>query len=313
MTDTLNHLAVLSEPVRGRLLLALEEHELSVGELAAALQLPQSTVSRHLKALGDDGWVTSRADGTSRYYRRVADGEGMRSRLWAVVRADVTPESIASADRSRVEAVVEDRRRRSREYFSALALQWDDQRARAFGERADLALMLAALPASAVVADLGCGTGHVTALVAPSVSRVIGVDSSPEMLEAAQQRTLGMANVEFRRGELAQLPLRDGEADLAMMALVLNYVSEPVRVFAEVRRTLSARGRLVVLDTTPGARGGVDQGLVVDGSPRVWPGFEPEGVGEWLIEAGFKVPHFRVTAPDTETRGPMLFTVSAGR
>ena len=62
----LDHMAVLADGLRCRLLLLLERHELTVGELCTILQLPQSTVSRHLKTLGDDGWVTSRRDGTSR-------------------------------------------------------------------------------------------------------------------------------------------------------------------------------------------------------------------------------------------------------
>ena len=61
-------LSALADPTRGRLLLLLDRHELTVGELCAALQLPQSTVSRHLKTLADEGWVTARADGASRRY-----------------------------------------------------------------------------------------------------------------------------------------------------------------------------------------------------------------------------------------------------
>ena len=64
----LDHMAVLADALRCRMLLVLERHELTVSELCAVLQLPQSTVSRHLKTLGDAGWVSSRRDGTSRYY-----------------------------------------------------------------------------------------------------------------------------------------------------------------------------------------------------------------------------------------------------
>jgi len=64
----LDHMTALSDPTRCRMLLLLERHELTVSELCSVLQLPQSTVSRHLKVLGDAEWVTSRRDGTSRYY-----------------------------------------------------------------------------------------------------------------------------------------------------------------------------------------------------------------------------------------------------
>src|SRR6266540_2613919 len=67
-------LTALSDATRSRMLLILERHELTVSELCAVLQLPQSTVSRHLKTLSDASWVASRRDGTSRYYTLALDG-----------------------------------------------------------------------------------------------------------------------------------------------------------------------------------------------------------------------------------------------
>ena len=64
----LDDLSALADLTRDRLLLLVESHELTVSELCSVLQLPQSTVSRHLKALVDSGWLTSRAEGTSRWY-----------------------------------------------------------------------------------------------------------------------------------------------------------------------------------------------------------------------------------------------------
>ena len=70
----LDHLSSLADTTRSRILLLLERHELTVGELCGIVQLPQSTVSRHLKALADAGWVAARAEGTSNLYRMSRDG-----------------------------------------------------------------------------------------------------------------------------------------------------------------------------------------------------------------------------------------------
>ena len=86
MPEVLDQLATLADTTRSRLLLVLERHELTVSELCAVLQLPQSTVSRHLRILGDEGWVASRAEGTSRQYRLAAPLPDPAARLWAVVR-----------------------------------------------------------------------------------------------------------------------------------------------------------------------------------------------------------------------------------
>src|SRR5690349_23958907 len=87
----LDHLSALAETIRSRILLLLDRHELTVSELCSVLQLPQSTVSRHLKALADGGWVTSRAEGTSNLYTIAGDLDGSAKRLWRLVREHVEP------------------------------------------------------------------------------------------------------------------------------------------------------------------------------------------------------------------------------
>src|SRR5207237_10171854 len=83
-------LTTLSDATRSRMLLILERQELTVSELCAVLQLPQSTVSRHLKTLADANWVSSRRDGTSRYYTlAVSDRDAHTRRLWARLRDQI--------------------------------------------------------------------------------------------------------------------------------------------------------------------------------------------------------------------------------
>src|SRR5437762_2967533 len=172
-----DRLTALSDPTRSRLLLLLDRHELTVGELCSALQLPQSTVSRHLKTLADEGWVTARADGTSRRYAMPASAldSGAR-RLWHVVREQVGATPSARHDLSRAERVLLERRSTSQAFFSARASQWDRVRAELYGARVEWAPLAALLDPTWIVADLGCGTGQTTATIAPYVTHVIAVD-----------------------------------------------------------------------------------------------------------------------------------------
>src|SRR6185503_4312384 len=124
-----DQLSALSDPTRSRLLHVLEDRELTVTELCSVLQLPQSTVSRHLKILSDDGWVASRADGTSRYYRLETELDAAAEQLWGIVRDQVADSAAGKQDVRRVEGVVSDRRSRSQEFFSSVAGQWDAVRA----------------------------------------------------------------------------------------------------------------------------------------------------------------------------------------
>src|SRR3954468_19517691 len=136
----LDHLSALSDATRSRVLLLLDRHELTVSEICTILQLPQSTVSRHLKALGDSGWVGSRAGGTSRFYTMTRDelDAGAR-RLWLLVRDQVGSSPAAAQDQRRLQAALADRRTKSQEFFSSSVGQWDRLRDDLFGDRFHLA------------------------------------------------------------------------------------------------------------------------------------------------------------------------------
>src|SRR2546426_6367552 len=110
----IDQLAVLSDAIRVRMLAVLEGRELTVSELCDVVQLPQSTVSRHLKTLADGGWVTSRRDGTRRLYTLpVDDVDPSACRLWDVVRDQVSVSATASQDERRLKQVLARRRSQS--------------------------------------------------------------------------------------------------------------------------------------------------------------------------------------------------------
>src|SRR5207248_831109 len=84
---------------RLRILLLLDGHELTVTELCGITQLPQSTVSRHLKALADSGWVSVRSEGPSHLYTISREHlDSAARRLWQLVREQVGSGAAASQD-----------------------------------------------------------------------------------------------------------------------------------------------------------------------------------------------------------------------
>src|SRR5881275_2169312 len=169
----LDHLAALADTTRSRLLLLLDRHELTVSELCGIVQLPQSTVSRHLKALADGGWVSARADGTSHLYTMTRQElEAPARRLWSLVRDHAGPTPAAAQDYRRLQATLADRRTKSQEFFSSSAGQWDRLREELFGDGFHLAALAALADPHWVVGDLGCGTGQASAALAPFVARV---------------------------------------------------------------------------------------------------------------------------------------------
>jgi len=303
-----DHLAALADTTRSRLLLLLDRHELSVTELCAIMQLPQSTVSRHLKALADAGWIAARAEGTSNVYTMATRDEldAAARRLWLLVREQVGPTAAATQDQRRLQRVLAERRTKSQEFFSSSAGQWDRVREDLFGDRFHLAALGAFARADWVVGDLGCGTGQVSAALAPFVSRIVAVDASAAMLQAARKRLRGLENVDLRRGELEALPIDDQRLDAATLMLVLHHVPEPGKALAEVARVLKPGGRLLLVDMLPHDREHYRQQM-----GHVWLGFGENQTERLLTDAGFDEIRVVPLTPDSKTKGPALF-VAAG-
>jgi ArsR family transcriptional regulator len=303
----LDHLSALADTTRSRILLLLDRHELTVTELCGIMQLPQSTVSRHLKALADSGWIGARAEGTSNVYAMTrTELDPSARRLWALVREQVGPTPAAVQDLRRVQTVLAERRTKSQEFFSSSAGQWDRLRDELFGERFHLAALPAFADAEWIVGDLGCGTGQMTAALAPFVARVIAVDGSAAMLQAAKKRLQGFENVELRRGELEALPIDDARLDAATLALVLHHLPEPGRALAEIDRVLKPGGRVLIIDMLPHDRESYRQQM-----GHVWLGFSDEHVRRLLTGSGFDQIRNVPLPPDARTKGPALFVATA--
>lgn len=302
-------MAALVETTRTRLLLVLEEHEFSVSELCTILQMPQSTVSRHLKVLADEGWLNVRAEGTSRRYRLLVSRlDPTARRLWGLVRGEGETSPFGQQDRLRVATVLEQRRTTSKEFFQSAAGQWDCLRSELFGDRADFHALLGLLSDDWTVADLGCGTGRVTEALAPFVGRVIAVDDSAAMLSAARKRLRGAGNVEFHRSKLEALPLDDESLDAATLILVLHYIIDPTNVFGEIARVLKPGGRLLVVDMMPHDRVEYEQQM-----GHVWPGFDEQDLGRWMRDHDLETCRYCPLPADPAASGPGLFAAVARR
>lgn len=300
-------MAALTDPLRARILLVLDRTELTVTELCQVFQTPQSTMSRHLKALTDEDWLLVRPEGTSRRYSMNPDQFAPEAkRLWRLIRDQVVAMPAADQDSERLRSVLADRRSKSQEFFSSVAGQWDRLRAEMVGRRLDLLGLLGLVDDRWTVGDLGCGTGQAAEVLSRFARHVIAVDDSDAMLSAARERLTGVDNVEIRGGELEKLPIEDLRLDAAIIFLVLHYIEDPMAVFREVVRVLKPGGRVLVVDLAPHGREEYRQKM-----GHQWLGFDEPQLGEWVSGAGLEDFRYSMLPADPEAMGPMLFTATA--
>jgi ArsR family transcriptional regulator len=301
--DVYRDLGVLSEPARVRLLSVLQHHELGTGELTRILQLPQSTVSRHLKALRVAGWVHRRAEGTAAWFRAAPELDPLAHRLWAVVREAFHDTHQHREDQLRLQAALASREADS--FFGRMSDRWDALRSDLFGDSFLLPALVALLPSSLEVVDLGCGTGPAVEALSPAVRSVIGVDREPAMIAAARRRLAGATNVDLRQGGLEALPLSDGEVDAATCILVLHHVADLPAAFAEIRRVLRPDGRLVVVDMVAHDRSDWRHTM---GHRHL--GFEQQALEGHARTGGLVGERFQLLPPAPDAQGPPLFVAT---
>ncbi len=306
--SVLKALEALAEPVRLRMVRILEGQELAVGEIAKVLQLPQSTVSRHLKTLSEAGLLIKRTAGTAALFRVVMDDMALPLRaVWVAVSAQLSGPDYEE-DARRITAVLAERRLDSQAFFGRVAGEWDELRNRLFGTGFTARSLLALLSPRWTVADLGCGTGNVTELLAPHVERIIAVDQVQPMLDAAKLRLDSAKNVQFAAGSLEKLPIKDAAIDAAACILVLHHIPDPLKALKEMKRTLRADrggGLVLIVDMVKHDREDYRHTM---GHSHL--GFSSEAITTLLREAGFSSIRVVEMEPDPEGKGPALFAAT---
>jgi len=283
----------LADPCRLRLAAVLLRGEFTVQELTRIMGMGQSRISRHLKILTEAGVLSVKRQGTWSYYRA-----GEKNAFFGAIRPAFEREMERLPGRhddlAALAAVLEERRKRSLEFFDRHARQWDTL-ARTLLPIPDYqGLLLALIPAVATLLEIGVGTGALLPELAARASEVIGVDHSPAMLDEARRRLAadGLPGVELRLGEMTHLPLVDGGAGCVVANMVLHHAADPLAVLLEMVRVLEPGGIVVLADLARHEREWAREQLADQ-----WLGFEEEELRVWFENAGLeKIEVARVSA-----------------
>ena len=295
----LKSLRLLADPARVRILLLLDREELSVAELQEILAMGQSRISTHLAQLRQAGLVEDRRQGKNSLY-------SLKSReLIAVLKAAAVEIPEAGEDTEALKLVLEKRRDKVRHYFDELAGKFGRNYVPGRSWKGLAETLLQLMPPM-VVADLGAGEGTFSQLLAQRAKRVIAVDNSPKMVEfgAKLAKQNGVANIDYRVGDLEAPPIRAGTVDLAFFSQSLHHALHPQGAIDAAYRLLKPAGRIVVLDLKKHA---FEQAREMYAD--TWLGFSETELRAFLENAGFK--NVQSWIVDRENQNPAFETILA--
>jgi ArsR family transcriptional regulator len=307
MASTINFLRLLADPTRLRLILLLEQEELSVAELQDVLGMGQSRISSHLAQLKRAGVVEDRRAGKNVYYGLSNDGKlgPRRARVSELTRILAREMRETQRDRTALKIVLRKRQDKAREYFDQLAGRFGRSYVPGRSWQALAHTMIAMLP-PLVVADLGAGEGTLSQLLAKTARKVIAVDNAPKMVDFGSKlaKKHGFRNLEYRLGDIEDPPIEENSIDLAIFSQALHHAIHPERAIAAAYRMLKKDGRVVVLDLLS-HRFEKARDLYADH----WLGFSEVQLHQWLENAGFN--DVEVTVVSREKESPHFQTVFA--
>jgi ArsR family transcriptional regulator len=276
MDEIASDLRLLSDPVRLRILRVLARHELAAGEVAQALAVAPSTVSKHLALLRDAGVIVERRDG--RHVHSSVPPSARTDARWAPVLARVADAPDPAGDLARLDDVLR-ARREARDAGTGRAFvpgrSWTAW-ARALG---------CLVPQGLRVADLGCGDGALAVEIGRFAAEVVGYDRSEAILRGARAlaERRRARNVRFETSDFASLPVPARPFDVAVFSQSLNAAPDPAAALASARRLLRPGGRVLVLDLFPHREVWVRTRL---GHQHL--GFAPAELRRMLRRAGFR-------------------------
>jgi ArsR family transcriptional regulator len=300
MASILKSLRLAADPVRLRILLLLEREELSVAELQEILAKGQSQISMHLAQLKQAGLVEDRREGKNSFYRLTAPANLMDLAREA---AGEIPES--EHDRDALALALRKRRDRMRRYFDELAGKFGRTYVPGRSWKGITEALLKLMPPM-VIADLGAGEGTISQLMAQRAKKVIAIDNSEKMVEFGSElaKTHGIANLEYRLGELEDVPIRTGTIDLAFLSQALHHSVHPDVAVAEAYRILKPHGRIAILDLN---RHQFEEAREMYAD--LWLGFTELELERYLKGAGFRNVETAIVYKEQES--PYLETVLA--
>lgn len=301
-----HHCRLLADSTRLRLLLLLEQEELSVVELSTITQLAQPRVSTHLSKLKDAGLVIDRREGVFVYYKFASPiGDAALEALWLILRRE-TDDPLIEQDLNRIPEVLN---KRGDGNTWADSVAGDMERHYSPGRTWEAtARGLVHLLEPGHVLDIASGDGVMAELLAPRAQRIVCLDLSERVVAAGRKRLAPFKHVSFETGDMHSLPVQDSDFDTVLLMHALTYTRKPAIVIKEAARVLKSGGKLLAVTLHKH-----QHEKAVEHYNHVNLGFSTEQLSELCVDAGLLVAACTVSTIEKRTPNFSVISLSASK
>ena len=243
ITPTMDLFGAISDEMRLKILMLLDQAEFTVNEIKDILDIHQSNASRHLAKLSACGLLKDRRDGIKAYYR-LSEELLLSKRMLAVIRdayGELPDKDILLC---RAEQTLQDRTDKTKGQIHKL-----DQAGGSL--KAQISLFSKLMVPFENAVDIGCGEGgDLSLMLANRCKNVTSLDYDPKVISGLQKilKQKGIDNVTPKVADMTKTGLPDNDADLVLMSQVLHHATDPRLALKEAIRILKTGGTLALLD-----------------------------------------------------------------
>lgn len=290
----------LADESRIRLVLLLQQQELTVAELAEITRLAQPRVSTHLSTLKKLNVVQVRKQGVSSFYRLNSEQlDEQFNGLLELVQNHYADHALIAQDNQQM-ALVMSEQAASNQWVDSVA--GDMERHYSPGRTWEAtARAVTKLINLGDVLDLGSGDGVLAELLAKNSSKYTCVDNNAKAIEAAKARLKHLDNIKFNQSDIHHLPFNENQFDCVLMLHVLTYSTDPEQVINQAVKVMKPGAHLLISTLAQHKHESVKQDY---GHKNL--GFKPNQLEQWCSMAGLeninacissqeqRKPHFKI-------------------
>lgn len=296
MSELWDTIKLLSDSTRARILIILNDEELSVAELQEVMNMGQSRISSHLSLLRQGDLVIDRKEGKKTFYETNPSRNPSKAKLIDSVLSVLRADSKAIEDQINLKRVLNKRKQAAEEYFNSVAGRLGKNYCPGRSWEA-IGHFLLYLTPKLKIADLGAGEGLISQLLARGAEKVYCIDNAPKMIEFGKSLSQmnDLTNLEYKLGDIENVPLKSKSVDIALLSQALHHANHPLKALEEAYRILEDEGRIIIIDLLEHNFEKARE-LYAD----VWLGFSQNKLYQLLKDAGFKQIEINLVSKETE-------------